>query len=184
MVRLFIAALLPDQIKQALQSLIADLKPRGDGVRWVAVKNMHLTLKFIGEIGSDLITPIEKSLGGVLKGRRRFEVKISECGGFPDLGKPRVLWAGLEGAEPAVEMAAAIDRELSKLGIKEENRPLSPHLTLGRIKYAGDLKALTSYMRGLTLTTEPVILDRVALVKSTLTSGGPIYENLKLFTLD
>ena len=183
MVRLFIALLLPDEIKQALGQLIIDLKPRGRGVRWVAVKNMHLTLKFIGETEENMIEPIGQALSSAIEGSPAMEMKVSGCGGFPNLKNPRVLWAGLEGAGPAVAMARDIDRELHRLGYPKEKRPLSPHLTLGRIKQRSDLSDLTSYMRSLTFTTEPITLDRVALVKSTLTPSGPIYENLKLIKL-
>ncbi|MCP4570511.1 MAG: RNA 2',3'-cyclic phosphodiesterase [FCB group bacterium] len=184
MVRLFIALLLPDEIKQALEQLIIDFKPRGQGIRWVAAKNMHLTLKFVGETTEDMIEPIGQALTTVLDGKQSHVIKISGCGGFPNLKNPRVLWAGLDGAEPAAVMAKEIDEELRRLGFPKEKRPLSPHLTLGRIKQRSDISDLTTYMQSLTFTSEPITLDRVALVKSTLTPSGPIYENLKLFTLE
>lgn len=184
MVRLFIALLLPDSLKQMLNDLILDLKPRGRGIRWVVAKNMHLTLKFIGEVPEDQIEPIGLALTRAVESRNSLEVRLGGLGGFPNLDNPRVLWAGLEGAEPAVEMAGVIDRNLSELGLPKEKRPFSPHLTLGRIKRKDNLQALATYMRDLTCPTASITLNQVALVKSTLTPSGPIYENLKLITLE
>lgn len=183
-VRLFIALHFPDEIKRALDGLIADLRPRADGIKWVAPENIHLTLKFIGEIRASKIEPIRQSLAEVLAGRKKFEGRVIGCGGFPSLRNPRVLWVGLKGAEPAIDMAKQINHKLIPIGIKSEKRGLSPHLTLGRIKYQSDLSSLTEYMGGLDFDAGPVILKTVALVKSTLTPAGPIYENVNVFELE
>lgn len=183
-VRLFIALLFPDEIKSRLGELVEDLRPRGQGIKWVTAGNIHLTLKFIGEVPEKKITPITDILTEVLSGRKKFEGRIIGCGGFPNLGKPRVLWVGMEGAEPAIEIARELNRRMVTVGVKSEKRGLSPHLTLGRIKRPTDLSSLAAYMESLNFDAGPVILDRVALVKSTLTPAGPIYENLKVFELE
>jgi 2'-5' RNA ligase len=184
MVRLFVALLFPDQVKNALGALISDLKPRGQGIKWVESKNIHLTLKFIGETPEKKIEPITNGLEAVLADRKKFESRVAGCGGFPNLRNPRVIWVGLDGADPAVEMAKQINHKLIPIGIKSEKRGLSPHLTLGRIKKRSDLSDLAAYMESLNFDAGSVILDRVALVKSTLTPAGPIYENVKLFELE
>ena len=183
-VRLFVALLFPGQIKKALGDLIDDLRPRGDGIKWVEPKNIHLTLKFIGEVPEKKVTPIINALQSVLQGREKFEGRVAACGGFPNLRNPRVLWVGLQGAEAAIEMADQINRKLITAGIEAEKKGLSPHLTLGRIKMRSDLSGLAAYMESLNFDAGSVILDRVALVKSTLTPSGPIYENIKLFELE
>jgi 2'-5' RNA ligase len=81
-------------------------------------------------------------------------------------------------------MAREIDHKLIPIGIKSEKRGLSPHLTLGRVKRPSDFSELTTYMENLNFDAGRVILRRVALVKSTLTPSGPIYENVKLFELE
>ncbi len=183
-VRLFIALLFSGQIKEALGDLIDDLRPRGEGIKWVEAKNIHLTLKFIGEVPEKKIKLIGDATQSVLEGRKKFEGQVVGCGGFPNLRNPRVLWVGLKGAEPAIEIAQQIDRKLIPIGIDSEKRGLSPHLTLGRIKKRSDLSKLAAHMESLNFDAGSVILDRVALVKSTLTPGGPIYENIKLFELE
>ncbi len=184
MVRLFVALVFPEETKAALGDLISDLKPRGQGIKWVEPKNIHLTLKFIGEIPERKVEPIKQALGEVLAGKGKIEGRITGCGGFPNLARPRVLWVGLEGGDPAVEMAKEINHKLIPIGVKSEKKRLSPHLTLGRIKKPSDLSELTSYMEDLKFDGGSVILDTVALVKSTLTPGGPIYENVKVYDLE
>jgi 2'-5' RNA ligase len=184
MLRLFIALLFPDKIKQDLADLITDLKPRGDGIKWVKADNIHLTLKFLGDTHESNVDSINMALDQTIAGRKLFAIRFSKCGGFPNLKNPRVLWVGLDGAEPAIEMAKEIDKKLASLGIEKDKRPLSPHLTLGRIKRPGNMAGLISYMENLTFDSEDITLNRVALVKSTLTRQGPIYENLKVFNLE
>lgn len=184
LVRLFVALVFPDEIKSALGALIDDLRPHARGIKWVEAKNIHLTLKFIGEVPQGKVERISAALSEVLAGRKKFVGRIVGCGGFPDLRRPRVLWAGMENADPAVEMSRDINHKLIPIGIKSEKKKLSPHLTLGRIKKPSDLSALASYMESLKFDAGSVILDKVALVKSTLTPSGPIYEDLKIFELE
>lgn len=184
MVRLFVALLFPERIKNALGELIDDLRPHAQGIKWVEPKNIHLTLKFIGEVPEKKVDTICGALETVLAGQKKFEGQIAGCGGFPNLRNPRVLWVGLSGADPAVEMAREIDHKLVPAGIESEKRALSPHLTLGRIKKPSNLTALASRMESLNFDAGSVILDRVALVKSSLTPSGPIYENIRLFKLE
>jgi 2'-5' RNA ligase len=184
MVRLFIALHFPESIKSSLGELIDDLKPRGQGIKWVESKNIHLTLKFIGDFPEKKIGRIGEVLETVLNGRAKFEGRVARCGGFPNLRNPRVLWVGLDGADPAIEIAKELNHRLIPIGIKSEKRGLSPHLTLGRIKKRSDLSELAGYMESLNFDAGSVILDRVALVKSTLTPSGPIYENVKVYELE
>lgn len=184
MVRLFVALLFPEEIKNRLGELIADLKTRADNVKWVESKNIHLTLKFIGEVPEKKVQPITDAVAAVMTGKKKFEGRVAKCGGFPNLRRPRVLWVGLDGADPAALIAKELNHKLIPIGIKSEKRGLSPHLTLGRIRRPGDFSELAAYMESLNFDAGSVILDRVALVRSTLTPGGPIYENLKLFELE
>lgn len=179
MVRLFIALLLPNEIKKVLEDIIVDLRPRVKGVRWVTAENMHLTLKFIGETKEENIGPITQVLEAVAAGRKPLTVSLDRMGGFPNLKNPRVVWVGLRGIEPAAEMAALLNRQLKPLGYESEKRPFSAHLTLGRIKFPIDAAPLAAYAEQLHLPADSIILDRIALVKSTLTPGGPIYEKLE-----
>ena len=183
MVRLFIALLLPDSIKQILGDLIADLKPRARDIKWVAPENLHLTVKFIGETPEKNLEPINRILEAVVSGKSRLEVRLAGCGGFPDLRNPRVIWVGLEGGGAAGAWARELNIRLVPLGIEAERRPFSPHLTLGRVRQRGDFSSLAAHMDRLNFDAGLVVLDRIALVRSTLMPGGPIYTNLNIYTL-
>ena len=185
MVRLFIALLLPDNIKGKLGDLINDLSSRTHSIRWVAAHNIHLTLKFIGERPEKDIEPIANVVEGAVHGRSKIKVHIKDCGGFPNLSRPRVIWVGLEGTEPAAEISGLINKKLVPMGIEAEKRKFSPHLTIGRLKKSArpPLPELSGYLENLDFDAGSVILDKVALVKSTLTPNGPIYENLKIYLL-
>lgn len=184
MLRLFIALHFPETVKKQLGSLIADLRPRGPGIKWVEPRNIHLTLKFLGDTPQEKVPAIAETLGRTAKDFRAFTAGVRGCGGFPNLSRPRVIWVGLADAQPAIDMARAIDKDLARLGLEKERRPLSPHLTLGRIHRPGNFSPLAAYMQDLKFDAGEVILNTVALVKSTLTPQGPIYENLNLFTLE
>ena len=111
-------------------------------------------------------------------------MRIAGCGGFPTLRNPKVLWVGMENAEPAVEMASQIEKKLVPLGIPAENRPFSPHLTVARLKMKTNLTPLVQRMEKINFDAGMAMMNQVALVKSTLTPRGPIYENLKIFKLN
>ncbi len=177
MVRLFIALHLPETITSRLAEMITTLKPTTKNVRWVKPENIHLTLKFIGEVEESLVTPISAALDALKFDWSRLTVRLDKCGGFPNLKQPRVLWVGLSGAEAAVTMAAAINKALTPLGIEPDRKKFSPHVTLGRVKQPVNTEAVVRTMNGLSLSSEPVILDRVALVESTLTPSGSIYTD-------
>jgi len=184
MIRLFVAMLLPDDLKKKLAILISDLRPLAGGIKWVEPENLHLTLKFIGERPETDVDSITRAVGLALASRKKFEVQIKGCGGFPNLRNPKVIWVGMENAGPTIEMAAQIDGKLQPLGIAPETRPFSPHLTIGRVKMKTNLTPLSIQMGKTNFDAGILNVDRVGLVKSTLTPHGPIYENLKIFKLE
>jgi RNA 2',3'-cyclic 3'-phosphodiesterase len=184
MIRLFVALLLPDDLKKKLADLISQLRPLAGGIKWVEPENLHLTLKFIGERPETDVAPIIAAIEAAIVGRKGFDVPIKGCGGFPNLRNPRVIWVGMENADPAVEMAAQIDSQLQALEIPPEDRPFSPHLTIGRVKMKTNLTPLSGQMEKTNFDAGILTVDRVGLVKSTLMPHGPIYENLKVFKLE
>lgn len=183
-VRLFIALLLPDELKARLGDLINELRPLSGAIKWVDQKNLHLTLKFIGERPESDIDRIIQILTKVIEGYGKMTCPVRGTGGFPNLRNPRVIWVGLEETATVAEIARLLNKKLQNLGIKKENKAFSPHLTLGRIKKRDNFAELADHMESLNFDAGPVILDRVALVKSTLTPQGPVYENIKVFELE
>ena len=141
--RTFIAIELSGEIKNSLAQIESHLKYSGADVKWVSPDNIHLTLKFLGEISEEKCEKVKAALDEVAKTSAPFEISIKDIGAFPKLESPRVIWVGLDkGAKEATELAKKIDLSLSKLGFQEETRPFAAHLTVGRVRSAKNRETL------------------------------------------
>jgi len=134
-IRAFIAIDLSTEIQQALEQVSSQLKGqlKGVPVRWVPVKNIHLTLKFLGDIS---IANLEILEGILLTEAARcapFDVSVGRLGAFPSTRRPRVIWVGVEAQAELGQLQRAVDEATTRLGYAPEERGFSPHLTLGRI---------------------------------------------------
>jgi 2'-5' RNA ligase len=182
MLRLFIALPVETAVQQFLSETIAQLRARGGSVKWVDPKNMHLTVKFLGDTDEKLVEQIAGKIDKIASRNRPIHCTLDRLGAFPNLRRPRVFWAGMSSAEGDMDtlkhMAGAVDLAVSKLGFERESRPFKSHLTLGRVRTPSGLEALTGYMETLQIKPCPVHLDRLVLFKSTLTPKGPIYDRL------
>ena len=177
--RLFIALPLSDDVEQFLSNIILDLKQKRGRVKWVASKNIHLTMKFLGETDESKVEAISTALKKVAGKHSSVKCTIDKIGGFPNLKRPKVIWAGLKDNIDKLEVIASdTDDEMALLGFEKENRKFKSHLTLGRVKDAGDLYELTNYLESYQLHPKEIMFDRIVLFKSTLTPHGPIYEKL------
>jgi len=132
-VRLFVALDLPEAVRRALAELIANLKPKSRGARWLQPENLHITLKFIGHVGNEKLSPIQSVLSSI-HAAQPIELHFRGMGFFPNERRPRAFWCGVAGSPNLAELAADIDRALAPLGIEAETRPFTPHLTLARFK--------------------------------------------------
>ncbi len=144
--RTFIAINLDPEIKKALTQLIDELKIRhteSRGIRWVRPEGMHLTLKFLGEIGENQIPLIEGSLRKISEKYSPFSLKIKGTGYFPPKSKaPRVFWIGIEEEGILEKLHIQLEEEMEKLGFPKEKRKFHPHLTLGRVKTSSNLRGI------------------------------------------
>jgi 2'-5' RNA ligase len=149
-VRLFIALDLPDQVRHAIAELIAKLQPKSRTARWIKPENLHITLKFIGHVGNEKLSPIQAALSSIHTAQP-IELHFRGMGFFPNERRPRAFWCGITSSANLAELAANIDRALVPLDIDAETRPFTPHLTLARFKSdegvrevvqaAGDMKS-------------------------------------------
>ncbi|MDH3891964.1 MAG: RNA 2',3'-cyclic phosphodiesterase [candidate division Zixibacteria bacterium] len=179
MMRLFIALPLGEDARRYLGSIIDDLKPYADAVKWVAPENVHLTLRFLGDTEEQRLPKIQELLDKVVSGQGIFETSTGRLGAFPNLRRPRVLWVGLDrNVEMLEKLARQVELGVRKLRFEKESKGFKPHLTLGRIRKPQGLDQLVERMESYTLEPLPLTLDRIVLFKSTLTPKGPIYERL------
>jgi 2'-5' RNA ligase len=135
-VRLFVAADLPADLRERLAAAQSALRTLPFEVRWVRPEGIHLTFFFIGEVVESRVGAIEEALRAALReAPGPFRLKARGVGAFPEHGRPRVIWAGIEGdLESGARVKMAIDRALAGVGFATEEREFRPHLTLGRVK--------------------------------------------------
>ncbi|MDP2941155.1 MAG: RNA 2',3'-cyclic phosphodiesterase [Candidatus Omnitrophota bacterium] len=182
--RAFIAIDLPLEIKDAFRLLQEQLKNGRPDVKWVEPKNIHLTLKFLGEISEETSTEIKKIVEEVAKENPNFQARISSAGAFPKIDFPRVIWVGVNpGGAQASKIAAQLEEKIAKLGIPpEEKRLFSPHITIGRLRSNKNTQSLISGLKNAADTLAGKNLSFLAreiiFYKSTLTPAGPAYEPL------
>ena len=169
---------LPDTTRQALWSAIAPLRDLQLPVKWVRPDGIHLTLKFLGELADTRQSAVIGALGRAAQGTRPLPLALEGFGAFPDPAHARVLWAGV-GAEPALELLQhAVEREFTPLGFPIEARTFRPHVTLGRAQRdarPAAFRGLEAELAALSFA-ETVVIESVDLMRSTLHSGGPVYE--------
>jgi len=140
-VRLFVALEIPAAVRDNLAALIKDLRSLSSRLaderpRWVRPENLHVTLKFIGEVAPARLEGIQSALLAICSGAA-VEMHFHGLGFFPDGNHPRVLWAGLEATPNLPALAADIDRALETQGVAREKRNFAAHLTLARFEPPG-----------------------------------------------
>ena len=178
-IRTFIAIELPRDIRGELFRLQEELKSPGLSAKWVSKDNIHLTLKFLGSVESNKIVEIKRALVESLKEEGSFSFILSELGVFPSLSRPRVLWVGVtEGKERLREIAGKVEAALEPIGFPREKRGFSAHVTLARIKREENLGELKEKLEGKDYRSRPILVSKIAIMKSDLTPEGPIYTKL------
>jgi len=138
-IRSFLAVNLPVPLIEQVRSLQDQLRDRARSsevkVAWVPPPNMHVTVKFLGDIPQESALVIRDQLQPVLEGRGAIQLDVGGLGVFPSIQKPRVLWVGVQSTGDALgTLAGEIDSRLEQLGFEPESRPFHAHLTLGRVK--------------------------------------------------
>jgi 2'-5' RNA ligase len=177
--RIFIAVEIPSEIKSALKALQTDLRRAGADVSWTAPENMHLTLKFIGEVEETRIVEIEKVCDALGAEFTPFTLKLNGTGVFPNARQPRVLWAGLSGeVEIVVEMHKRFDERLALMGFKREEKGFHPHLTIGRLKSNKKTSELLALAGAHQLPALSFVVTEIVLMKSELDSAGAQYTTM------
>lgn len=172
--RAFIAVYPPLEIRENLLQKAQDLLP-GNEFRWAKPANVHLTLKFLGDIGEESLTGLQESLDAVCKRHEQFEVVPRGIGAFPSPRKARIVWAGVDkGADALRTLVEDLEGPLSVLGFEREKREFKPHITLGRSRNRpGMLPSGTE-----SVTAPGFSARRVELVESFLGADGATYSTL------
>ena len=177
--RTFIGIPLSPAAKEMLRKIQEDLQRFPIFVKWVDSSNIHLTLKFLGEITPQKLKSIQTIFPSLFKNSSSFEITITHLGAFPDVEKPRIIWAGIsQNAERLTELAQKIENDLALFGFPKEDQEFTPHLTIGRVRSLKNIETIAHEISGKTIPPITQTIDTVVLFKSILTSQGPIYEYL------
>jgi len=178
--RAFIAFKLPEGVIASLEDLQRALKQQGLKLRWVHPENIHLTLKFIGDISAEEIPAVERVIRTVSLSQTVFSLEAKGLGVFPTVKKARVLWSGIHGDVKRLgDFQSNLDRALADMGFEPEKRSFRGHLTLGRIKGRVDGRALASAIsRFGSFASPPFKAERLILFKSDLKPSGAVYQEL------
>ncbi|HEY2892801.1 MAG TPA: RNA 2',3'-cyclic phosphodiesterase [Pirellulales bacterium] len=134
-VRTFIAVEIPGEVRDRAHQLITRLRAAPAKVKWVDPRDMHWTLKFLGDVEMLESPRVCQAVARAVEPLAPFDIEACGAGAFPDPHRPRTVWVGMgAGAEAMVELHDSIDHELAKLGYRAENRRFRPHLTIGRVR--------------------------------------------------
>jgi 2'-5' RNA ligase len=180
--RLFTGIDLAEDVRANLARLLERLRPTAR-LRWSVAENLHITTKFIGEWPEARLEELIAALSAAPR-TGPISIAVRELGWFPNARAPRVFWAGIQAGEGLYELARAIDRVASRLGVEEEKRPYSPHLTLARIPPGTSLAALHRAVEALaTVNFGSFSADCFYLYRSELSPAGSRYTKLVRFPL-
>lgn len=170
MYRLFVAIDFPEKIKKDLSAFCYGIP----GAKWVQEEQLHLTLRFIGEVDGGTCKDITEALGKIEA--NIFSLKIKGFGFFPPRKAPRVLWAGVEKNDALVLLRNRVESELVKLGLEPEHRKFSAHITLARLRNTPLVK-ITNFLAGNSLfATKSFPVTEFHLYSSVLTPKGAIHQ--------
>ncbi len=186
--RLFVACLLPAELRQELGQVKALLGGSGGGIqglKWVDPENLHVTLKFLGEVKPQDARRVDAALGWCSSKAAAFDCRVAGLGAFPSPSSLRVLWAGMvTGGEEMGALAKTIENALRPLGFERERRPFSAHITLARARDRVAVPALESLAPGLVAKMFGEFRVRgFSLMESDLRPQGPVYTELSSYTV-
>jgi 2'-5' RNA ligase len=175
-VRTFICIEIPDSIKERIDRLQDTLRQLDAQVSWTKPANIHLTLKFLGDVEASRIQRVSEALDRAATGISPFEVEIGGTGCFPSPRSPRVLWVGVSNVPELLrQLYSNIEDELAREGFRREKRRFSPHLTIGRVRSRHNSARTADALIANAFESETFIATELILMRSDLKPTGSIY---------
>jgi len=176
--RLFVAIDLPENARFSVQNICTGLK----NVKWVTEDQIHLTLRFLGDVQGDVKNDICEALADLES--KGFSLKLKGVGYFPPRGNPKVLWAGVEESRQLGKLYKTISAGIESCGIGAEHRKYAPHITLARVKRENPVRIAEFLSLNNGFETDAFEISQYHLYSSFLTEKGAIHEKLATFQLD
>ncbi|MBT3241264.1 MAG: RNA 2',3'-cyclic phosphodiesterase [Chloroflexi bacterium] len=185
-IRSFIAIELPAELQKSLQTvhdhLFEELK--GLPIRWVPIPNIHITLKFLGDVSENNIPMINEIIQKAASNSKPLDITAGGFGIFPNVTRPRVIWVGIKAPEELFKLQARTEIETSKMGYSPDQRKFNPHLTMGRVSRNATIQEIRTASNIFRKQKFGFIgaakINSISLYQSKLSPKGAIYK--KLFT--
>ena len=183
--RTFLAVEVSDAVRSEVCKLTSQLASHAAGVRWVEPNNLHLTLKFFGEISDDDVSKICTAVGDAVSPLPAFDCECLGVGAFPRVTQPRTIWVGMRDDQDRVTgLQKTVEECVFELGYPRERRAFHAHLTVGRVRDSRAVQPLSeSLQKQSELSLGTMRVSTVTLFASQLRSSGPIYTALARFVL-
>jgi len=183
LLRAFVAVELPLEIRKAVGAATSKLRNEiGALIRWVPMENMHLTLKFLGDVSPSNVEMLSQMLRAETDLFNCFDLRLNGIGSFPSLKRPRVIYVGIQAPAVLESLQRGIESASRRLGYESEERGFSPHLTIGRVKQNITATEQQVIRRALEETKIDALgttrVDSVQLFKSDLKPTGSVYTRL------
>jgi len=168
-------------VRDEIRNIQRHLLPLPCDVKWVQTENIHLTLKFLGDVPIDKNEAIIKAMAECLQNFSALDIELTQLGAYPDSRQPRVIWIGIDpsASKKIKEITGQLEDKLCQIGFPKEEREIDPHVTIGRIKSEKNLSLLRDALQKKIFSSPGIQqINSVTLFKSTLTSLGPHYEGI------
>ena len=184
LLRTFIAVEISSQMQKKIQAAVEPLRKELGStlIRWVPIQNIHITLKFLGDVSPASVDYLTQILRAEADSVPAFDIAISGLGSFPSLRRPRVLFIGIQAPAELEALYRGIESACERLGYKSEDRGFSPHLTVGRVKQdasATDQQKIRRALAGTTIDSPGTArVNFVHLYKSDLKPSGSVYTQI------
>ena len=178
--RAFVAIFPPPELQAAVTGALETVQRLDDKVRWVRPENIHLTLKFLGNVQEETLGNLGAALEETCAGHKAFDIGLVRLGAFPSARRARILWIGVDaGSDQLRALAADLESALIPLGFEREKRAFTPHLTLGRVR------SRPVNFDGLPTTIGDLRFRvwHIELIESTLSREGATYRTIQAFAL-
>ncbi|HXG93232.1 MAG TPA: RNA 2',3'-cyclic phosphodiesterase [Blastocatellia bacterium] len=175
-IRTFICIEVPDSIKNRIASLQQELKRLGAQVSWTNPANIHLTIKFLGDVAVSKLDTVRGAVERAIDSMSEFEIEVGGAGCFPAPKNPRVLWVGLTNIPDALRaLHKRIEDGLARGGFEREQKRFSPHLTIGRIRGPHNAKLVVEKLVAMGFEPESFRASEVIVMRSDLKPTGSVY---------
>ena len=185
-IRTFIALPVAGSPVEAICTMVGDMERAGVCAKWVKPRNMHLTLKFLGDLPRARIRQLAGAVSRAVQGEPKFDIALRGAGAFPNPARPRVLWVGVrEGADRLARLSRSIDESTVASGFAPADKAFRPHLTIGRARgESGGTRAADIISRNSDTFWGTVSVDCIHVVASVLKPSGPVYTSLARIPLE